>query len=347
MAITHRVTTSAFLALAATTSFSLTAQAAGAFEKILIPGAQCGDGSAYHAYFKGRDPEKLLVFLEGGGACWNLETCFGPIPYTHLYNQRAPERHEINLASDKTQQSFRDYSVLYVPYCTGDIFAGHHEEKYASKSVHHVGRSNISRVIEAFEGSAQLFSRARDFTLYGESAGALGVLMNADQFEAVLNPRANKSAIVDSAGLHFDDSVWRRFSKPYLADLASSLSANGIAPDFRSGVMADKMPDYCAKIPSWRVGFLQATQDVVMSWLFGNETGLQHRSKVLGDKGIWKSLQDPRDNCAAWIEEGGRHIFANSADGLAIKSHDDHVTAGTFIETLIAARAGEDLASHR
>ena len=35
---------------------------------------QCSDGSDYTFYTRNGDPDKLLFFLQGGGACWNLQT---------------------------------------------------------------------------------------------------------------------------------------------------------------------------------------------------------------------------------------------------------------------------------
>ena len=315
-------------------------------EKIRIPGAVCGNGGAYDVYVKHRDPDKVLVVLEGGGACWNEATCFGPVPYTHLYNMKKPEKRDVFLMSDTQNHSFRDWTVVYVPYCTGDFFVGSHDAHYGKHVVHHAGRTNVTQVISAMESSSQIFSRARDFTLYGESAGALGVLTNADQFERVVNPEANKNLVIDSPGLHFSKSVWRRFSKTYLADVKDSLGKNNIDVDFSTGILAPLMHNYCAKYKTWKTGFLQATEDWVMSMAFGNVTQQVHRARVLGPQGLFQQLEDENDNCSAWIHDGMRHIYGNSQSGWDTRVNDG-TTFGDFVTDLVNLRAGEAQRSHR
>ncbi|HKK22741.1 MAG TPA: hypothetical protein VJ947_03560, partial [Pseudohaliea sp.] len=35
----------------------------------------CADGSPYRFHVRVADPSRLLVFFNGGGACWNAATC--------------------------------------------------------------------------------------------------------------------------------------------------------------------------------------------------------------------------------------------------------------------------------
>lgn len=43
----------------------------------------CSDGSPYSFHVKSGAQDNLFVFLNGGGACWNLQTCDerGELPY--------------------------------------------------------------------------------------------------------------------------------------------------------------------------------------------------------------------------------------------------------------------------
>jgi len=326
-------------------TLSASAWAGTGFERLPVPGAQCGDGSEYSVYLRKRDPDKVLVYMEGGGACWNSATCFGPVNFTYLTDRHTPER-GVFLSDDSARHAFHDYSLLFIPYCTGDFYVGHHSAQYGGKTVHHFGRSNVERSLAQIEDSHQLLSKARDVVLYGESAGALGVIVSADIVESYVSPEANKVAVVDSAGLHFSTSIWKRFSQAYMSDIHEALALNAVAVDKSTGILAPQMSGYCAKYRRWKVGFLQATQDVVMSWVFGNVTGPEHRARVLGKKGILQNLADDRDNCSAWVNDSGRHVFFNSQGGWDRKSSSG-LTAGKYVEALIAHRAGDQQPSYR
>ena len=49
---------------------------AGGWEEV-VPGGdcQCSDGSAFSFWVREADPAKVVVFLQGGGACFSAETC--------------------------------------------------------------------------------------------------------------------------------------------------------------------------------------------------------------------------------------------------------------------------------
>src|SRR3954470_14496712 len=52
------------------------AGSAAAWEKVLAtPNCECSDGSGYHYWIHRADPEKVLFYLEGGGACFSAATC--------------------------------------------------------------------------------------------------------------------------------------------------------------------------------------------------------------------------------------------------------------------------------
>ena len=43
------------------------------FQRIAIPGAQCGLGDQYYVYVRSNDPNKLHLSFQGGGACQSYE----------------------------------------------------------------------------------------------------------------------------------------------------------------------------------------------------------------------------------------------------------------------------------
>jgi hypothetical protein len=80
-------------------------------------GPQCMRGLPYRATVRERESDELLIFLQGGGACWS-DFC--------LAVTVAPEGIPLGGALDpnKPENPFADFDVTYLPYCDGSLFAG-------------------------------------------------------------------------------------------------------------------------------------------------------------------------------------------------------------------------------
>jgi hypothetical protein len=63
-------------AVGTTASDSTTAPADQKWKKV-VPGGdcECADGSKFAFWERRADPTKLVLFLDGGGACYDAETC--------------------------------------------------------------------------------------------------------------------------------------------------------------------------------------------------------------------------------------------------------------------------------
>ena len=150
----------------------------------LIPGGDtvCSDGSEYRFFVKQGDPQKVMFYLEGGGACWDGANCdadLRPSYQVNLANTDPSRAHGI-LAFDQVRNPFADYTVVYAPYCSGDVHLGdsemHHDapalEGHPSHPVHvrHRGWENASAAMDwTF---AHVFAPERIFVT-GSSAGSI------------------------------------------------------------------------------------------------------------------------------------------------------------------------------
>ena len=103
---------------------------AGAQWRTVVPGGEtvCSDGSPYRFFVHPGDPAKLLVEFEGGGGCWSDQTC-----ELDIYNRRVlvdpdevQRRGLLQGIYDRTRADnpLRDFTHVYVPYCTGDLHWG-------------------------------------------------------------------------------------------------------------------------------------------------------------------------------------------------------------------------------
>lgn len=129
------------------------------------------------------DDDRLMIFLEGGGWCWNAETCKagnGDVtPFTFSGVNEAIVLDIVNngkrgiLDRSDARNPFRDYNIVYVPYCTGDMHFG--REANPGYPTAHVGALNMEAFLDRI---VPTFPNASKVVLSGVSAGAYGALWN-------------------------------------------------------------------------------------------------------------------------------------------------------------------------
>ncbi len=160
---------------------------------VVEPGGEttCSDGSDYRFFARKGDPAKLMVYLQGGGGCWNAATCDreGQPTYTTQAPPQLkspagadPEEGAVHgvLAFGHPENPFADYSVLFVPYCTGDVHIGNRSASYTvaadgdaperEVTVEHKGFVNG---MAALEWAYEAFRSPETIFVTGSSAGAI------------------------------------------------------------------------------------------------------------------------------------------------------------------------------
>jgi hypothetical protein len=165
-----------------------------------IEGAMCRDGSPTGLYARFTDSNKLLIFLEGGGACTSPGFCaYNPANVNEvLSGDGQTALTSVGGAVAGRQQPgsdgifnfshpdnpFGSWNVVYIPYCTGDVYFGNRANVTVpgmSESQQFVGHLNMkryaSRLVPTFG------SRVNEVVLAGSSAGGFGAGLNASLFQ--------------------------------------------------------------------------------------------------------------------------------------------------------------------
>lgn len=142
------------------------------WQYIEIPGTKCVDGTPA-GFSVNHNPAstKLVIYLEGGGACFN-SLCES----LHNRGPNIPTNDGI-FDRTKTANPVRDWSYVYIPYCSGDVYAGQAETMLGGKLRYFYGYSNITAFLERvvpFFGADQVL-------LTGSSAGGFGSAINFSQ----------------------------------------------------------------------------------------------------------------------------------------------------------------------
>lgn len=186
-----------------------TPTAPAAWTKVAAPEpCRCSDGSPFHSWTRAGDPERLLVYLEGGGACFNAATC-GPERPTYKRSLAgdlpdrpgsAQGRAEFGIFDDDDPDNpVAGWSAVYVPYCTGDLHIGDTAHDYGDGLVvEHRGAVNLGSALEA---AAAAFPDATQVVVVGTSAGSAGSPVAAGLIHDLL-PDADVSVIADGSGAY-------------------------------------------------------------------------------------------------------------------------------------------------
>jgi hypothetical protein len=168
-----------------------------------VPGGDClcSDGSAYVLWLHEADPERVVLYLEDGGACFSAETC---APDSGVYRATVTEHPADEggiLDHSDPRNPLADWSVVYAPYCTGDVFIGNATTEYApGLTVHHSGYANGTAALDLLVAR---FPNAVEVVVVGESAGSIAAPLYAGLVSDRL-PGADVIAIADGSGSYPD-----------------------------------------------------------------------------------------------------------------------------------------------
>lgn len=145
-------------------------------------GAVCHGGKAYRTAFRAspqaQSPD-VMLFLQGGGACWNSVTCALGM------GNREPDIHrldgilelpdpEVDDGNNSVRQAFSRFHVMYAPYCDGSLFGGDKDvPEPGGRWRRHHGLQNLSAALMALK---EKVPNPRKVVIVGISGGGYGTL---------------------------------------------------------------------------------------------------------------------------------------------------------------------------
>ena len=171
-----------------------------------VEGCVCSDGSPLTIFERAADPTKVVLYFEGGGACFSVATCDpnGSPTYTVDRQDLTVDRlDELDGYFDVSnpENPIAGDSIVYVPYCTGDVHEGNTTHDYGQGVViEHRGYANA---IKALDYLVATYPDAAQVVVTGESAGSVPTAM----FGALVADRLPDAGVVtfgDSSGAYPD-----------------------------------------------------------------------------------------------------------------------------------------------
>lgn len=264
--------------------------------------------------------DRVLIYLEGGGACFDLITCAG-VAGLNGFGARDLANGEATLArglfARDATNPMADWNFVYVPYCTGDVHGGTNDAGPSGR--HHVGYRNVTAYLRRL---VPTFSTASLVLLAGRSAGGLGTLVNFDQVQRAFD--CTQVHLLDDAGAVLGDD----YLKPCLQSTVRELwGVDAILPGgcpqclcSDGGGLSAIYPYLATRYPAARFGLISGTEDQTFRSFYsygysascripGNMPGEEFRAGLLEVRSSMSAF----DNFRTFYVPGDRHTFTGSS----------------------------------
>lgn len=288
-----------------------------------VEGTECRNGDQTGVWVRPAadgNTDKLALFMQGGGACFNTFTCFINIAAD---GGGAPGNGGV-FDSQNAANPLRDYSFVFFPYCTGDVFMGtkmgdvdgHGTQKF-------YGRLNLQQTLSRI---VPTFPDATEIVFTGQSAGGFGAAANYD-FMAAGWPDQKPVLIDDSAPIFRDQylspclqQAWRDLwgiDAALPADCDDCFNADG-------GGLANYLSFIQEKYPDRSFGLISSTEDTTIRSFFGyGENDCANIDSIfpqsMGAGTFANGLYDLRDtvltepNFGTYIIDSSTHVWTGNA----------------------------------
>jgi hypothetical protein len=266
-----------------------------------FPDTTCGNGTPAGIGVRRTSlSDDLFIYFSGGGACWDYDTCFVLEDSIHIdetYTAATLHTEADGLVFDHTQTAnpLSKASIIYVPYCTGDLHAGTATQTYTdgttSKTVHHTGSTNATQFVAAIKAA---FPNAQHLWIVGSSAGGYGVTFNFHLFTNAF-PNAEAALWQDSSP----------FAQPQVAYDTWKTSWNLQFPPGCTGCDAsfpEVVDVVAAAHPNARIGLTTYDNDATIRSYFGYASLVAASNSLL-------DMQYSHPNTKAFMVAGESHTM--------------------------------------
>lgn len=214
--------------------------------KIEPPGVVCGNNTPYKFFANfSATSDKLVVVFEPGGACWDYDSCTGKNGIRGAANVDGLKDNHWELASfispflsrfDDTNPS-RDWNMIYVPYCTGDVHTGNRIATYEGEPTvefHHDGHDAVQEVVKWLDSN---FTHVPKMIVTGCSAGGVGALVNY-RFLRTGVRAVEKGYLIDDSGPVFPSTG---YSQPMHSMIRSAWNIDTLESVMSPGFTVNNM----------------------------------------------------------------------------------------------------------
>ncbi|MEP7291463.1 MAG: pectin acetylesterase-family hydrolase [Chloroflexota bacterium] len=309
----------------------------------------CAHGTPYAFWTHEGISNNLLVYFEGGGGCWNADTCRDTgAEFNGFYDSRigsadAPYLRGGMLDLSRAENPFHDYSIVYVPSCTGDVHWGDNVYTYEDAeegdvTIHFNGFVNAQA---ALAWAYQHIPAPESVFVSGCSAGSVGSIVHAPY---IIEHYAGINAAIPVYQL--GDSLSLLFTRP--VNLQTDWHAHDNFPQW--------IPELASMQPlDWTMAkYYQAIASYYPDDTFSQFNSIQDSVQVFytfpdddGDGADWENLLEAHlaiitaPNYHALTAGGTLHcltprpqFYTYAIDGVPVRDWVEDLASGRAVESL-------------
>lgn len=220
------------------------------------------------------DSDRLLIYLQEGGACWDALSClmtvnvdgFSQGDFDAFIQSRGRRGH---FNRDDPSNPFADWNHVFVPYCSGDVHGGANPEGPGGRI--HMGARNMDQFLERI---LLTFPHVRQVVLAGSSAGGVGAALNFDRVQRAFGEVP--VSLLDDSGPVMSDTYLRPCLQQVWRDawnLDASLPEDCEVCRSGSGGLSEALRFVARKYPDRRMGIILSNRDSIFRNFFGFGAG--------------------------------------------------------------------------
>lgn len=288
-----------------------------------FPDSACDDGTPTGiGIYPNKANDKLLIFLNGGGACWDYGTCVtfntsthGPIGSKQFASASAAFGGSV-MDHALADNPFKDYSTVWIPYCTGDVHTGDTVNTYGdgagkTAQIHHKGHANVLAYLKRL---VPTFSKPGKIVVSGSSAGGGGALFNYPTFREAW-PGVPMMLVEDSLPLFVGNSITPTLRKAWFDSWKLDAVAGPICPGCKDDLSLF-MKAVAEKYPQDRLALLSSQQDRTIRTYFQ----LQPAAFQTALEQLTTDVLDKQPNWRHFYVTGETHTMLGSPDKFSVGS---------------------------
>ncbi|RMG95950.1 MAG: hypothetical protein D6705_12495 [Deltaproteobacteria bacterium] len=280
---------------------------AGEWLWVDIEGAQCRNGSQAGLAVRYSDTSSnVLIFFEGGGACYNPTTCLANPDSVDSGDKDGSNGGVFNV--DEPSNPFADWNHVFIPYCTGDVFAGNNPGANVPgggpQNQMFVGFVNTQLMLDRIFAT---FPDAESVAMTGSSAGGFGAAWNFYTAADRWGPAGAQMILLDDSGPPMDDAYMKPCLQQQWRDLwgLDDTLPQDCTECFHAdgGGLVNLVTYYSSKYPDAYMSLVSSLQDSTIRGFFGY--GANNCNAIvpfMSGSEYEMGLYDLRDN---WMDQGG------------------------------------------
>jgi len=263
-------------------------------------GPLCIDGSEFTMATRDAGSEDLVIFLQGGGACWSTfcaatQSAEAGIPSLGI------------LDPDRDNNPVRDWNQVYLPYCDGGLHASDRDSDSDGDGVDDRFQRGLHNLSASLDVAVSTFPSPRRILLIGNSAGGLGTTF-ALPLVRYMYPEAPIELVNDSGV-----GVARPGDPSFIQLLMDDWNSGAFIPDSCEDCIADD--GHLSNYHIWQMdedenlrrGMLSYSRDTTFADFF---LGIGKDAFEVALLEEMQKLEDAHpDRQRSWIPAGADHTF--------------------------------------